>query len=162
MTAMQNAAQKQLRGFVERIERLEQEKKDLAADIADVYLEAKACGFDVPTMRQLVKVRKATDSEREEQFALLDTYMHAMGMKGLPLGDWADSQVKSGDRLQEMTREDGATSTTISINGGPEVPLETAVAAMKHIKRRKRGEPKQSVIAALGAAVAEQLAEEAS
>ena len=70
----------QLRAFVERIERLEEEKKAISDDIKDVYGEAKAMGFDVKILRQVVRLRKQEPHEREEQEAILDLYMHALGM----------------------------------------------------------------------------------
>lgn len=70
----------QLRAFVERIERLEEEKKSIADDIKDVYGEAKGTGFDTKVLRQVVRLRKQEPTEREEQEALLDLYMHALGM----------------------------------------------------------------------------------
>ncbi len=72
----------QLRSFVERIERLEEEKKAIADDIKDVYAEAKGTGFDVKVMRQIVRLRKQEPHEREEHEAVLDLYMHALGMVG--------------------------------------------------------------------------------
>ncbi|WP_138379591.1 DUF2312 domain-containing protein [Luteithermobacter gelatinilyticus] len=69
-----------LRSFIERIERLEEEKKNLAEDIKDVYAEAKANGFDVKIMRQIIKMRKMEDHERQEQEALIDLYASALGM----------------------------------------------------------------------------------
>lgn len=70
----------QLKSIIERIERLEEEKKALADDIRDVYAEAKANGYDTKTLRQVVKIRKLDRAEREEQEALLDVYLHALGM----------------------------------------------------------------------------------
>lgn len=70
----------QLRQYIERIERLEEEKATLAADIRDVYAEAKGNGFDVKTIRQVVKIRKMEMAEREEQESLLDLYLSALGM----------------------------------------------------------------------------------
>ncbi len=72
----------QLRAFVERIERLEEEKKVISDDIKDVYAEAKGNGFDVKIMRQVVRLRKQNASERAEQEAVLDLYLHALGMAG--------------------------------------------------------------------------------
>ncbi|WP_419797266.1 MAG: DUF2312 domain-containing protein [Terasakiella sp.] len=69
-----------LRSFVERIERLESEKAALAADIKDVYAEAKGTGFDVKIMRQLVRLRKMEDHDRTEQEEILDLYKKALGM----------------------------------------------------------------------------------
>ncbi len=73
-------ARDQLRTIVERIERLEEEKKALADDIRDVYAEAKGNGFDVKTLRQVVRLRKVEATEREEQEAMLDLYLSALGM----------------------------------------------------------------------------------
>ena len=70
----------QLKAFVERVERLEEEKKTIADDIRDVYAEAKASGFDVKTLRVVVRMRKQDANERAEQQAILDTYLHALGM----------------------------------------------------------------------------------
>jgi uncharacterized protein (UPF0335 family) len=73
-------AKDQLKAIVERIERLEEEKKAIADDVRDVYGEAKANGFDVKALRQVVKLRKQDANERNEQQAVLETYMHALGM----------------------------------------------------------------------------------
>ena len=70
----------QLKSIIERVERLEEEKKALADDIRDVYAEAKANGFDAMTLRNVVRMRKQDRAEREEQEALLDLYLHALGM----------------------------------------------------------------------------------
>ena len=70
----------QLKAFVERVERLEEEKKALSDDIRDVYAEAKANGFDVKTLRVVVRMRKQDANERAEQQAILETYLHALGM----------------------------------------------------------------------------------
>jgi uncharacterized protein (UPF0335 family) len=75
-------AAEHLRSFIERIERLEEEKKALTDDIRDVYSEAKASGFEVKVMRQIVKIRKMDKDELDEQEALLETYMRALGMRG--------------------------------------------------------------------------------
>lgn len=69
-----------LRSFIERIERLEEEKKGIADDIKDVYAEAKSAGFEPKIMRQVVKVRKMDRTERQEQEALLDVYLHALDL----------------------------------------------------------------------------------
>lgn len=70
----------QLRQIVARIERLEEEKAGLAADIRDVYAEAKGNGFEVKVLRQIIRLRKLDKAELQEQDALLDLYMHALGM----------------------------------------------------------------------------------
>ena len=73
-------AKDHLRAFVERIERLEEEKKVISDDVRDVYAEAKANGFDVKALRSIVKLRKQDENERKEHEAILETYMHALGM----------------------------------------------------------------------------------
>lgn len=78
-------ASNQLRSFVERVERLEEEKKAIADDIKDVYGEAKAMGYDTKTIRKVINIRKQDQNERMEQEAVLDTYLAALGM--LPNGD---------------------------------------------------------------------------
>ncbi|MQT12794.1 DUF2312 domain-containing protein [Segnochrobactrum spirostomi] len=70
----------QLRAFVERIERLEEEKKSISDDIRDVYGEAKANGFDTKILRQVIKLRKQDADERHEQETILDLYLAALGM----------------------------------------------------------------------------------
>jgi uncharacterized protein (UPF0335 family) len=73
-------AKDQLKAVVERVEKLEEEKKAIADDIKDVYAEAKAHGFDVKALRTIVRLRKQDMDERKEQEAILETYMHALGM----------------------------------------------------------------------------------
>jgi uncharacterized protein (UPF0335 family) len=73
-------AKDHLKAFVERIERLEEEKKALSDDIRDVYAEAKSTGFDVKALRAVVRMRKQDADERKEHEAILDTYLHALGM----------------------------------------------------------------------------------
>ena len=75
-------AKDQLKAFVERVERLEEEKKAIADDIRDVYAEAKGNGFDVKTLRVVVRLRKQDVNDRKEQEAILETYLHALGMLG--------------------------------------------------------------------------------
>ena len=72
----------QLRAFVERIERLEEEKKVISDDIKDVYSEAKGNGYDVNCLRRIISLRKKQPHEREEEEAVLDLYLHALGMAG--------------------------------------------------------------------------------
>jgi uncharacterized protein (UPF0335 family) len=75
-----NVSAEQLRLFIERIERLEEEKKGIADDIKDVYGEAKSTGFDVKTMRTIVRLRKMEKHHRDEADALLETYRNALGL----------------------------------------------------------------------------------
>ncbi|SON57224.1 hypothetical protein HDIA_3683 [Hartmannibacter diazotrophicus] len=74
----------QLKAFVERIERLEEEKKAIADDIKDVYGEAKGNGFDTKILKQVISLRKKDPAEREEQETILELYMAALGMIGSP------------------------------------------------------------------------------
>ena len=71
----------QLRLFIERIERLEEEKKGIADDVKDVYAEAKANGYDVKTMRAIVRLRRMEKNARQEADALLETYRAALGLE---------------------------------------------------------------------------------
>ena len=73
-------AKDHLKAFVERIERLEEEKKAISDDVRDVYAEAKSTGFDVKALRTIVRLRKVDADERKEHEAILETYMHALGM----------------------------------------------------------------------------------
>jgi uncharacterized protein (UPF0335 family) len=73
-------AKDQLKSIVERIERLEEEKQALADDIKEVYAEAKGNGFDTKVLRTVIRLRKQDSNERAEQEAVLDLYMHALGM----------------------------------------------------------------------------------
>jgi len=73
-------AKDQLKAFIERVERLEEEKKTIADDIRDVYAEAKGTGFDVKALRTIVRMRKQDIDERKEHEAILETYLHALGM----------------------------------------------------------------------------------
>lgn len=74
-------AAEQLRSFIERVERLEEEKAALTADIREVYSEAKGQGFDTKIMRQVIRMRKLDTADRQEQEAVLDLYLTALGMK---------------------------------------------------------------------------------
>lgn len=85
-------AKDQLRTLVERIERLEEEKAALANDIKEVYAEAKGNGFDTKAIRKIIRIRKMDATEREEQDAIMELYLSALGMEGTPLGDYAARQ----------------------------------------------------------------------
>ncbi|MBL1405081.1 MAG: DUF2312 domain-containing protein [Rhizobiales bacterium] len=83
-------AKDQLKSIIERIERLEEEKKAISDDIKDVFGEAKANGFDTKVLRQIVRLRKQDMAEREEQETIRDLYMHALGMLPDTSGDEAE------------------------------------------------------------------------
>jgi uncharacterized protein (UPF0335 family) len=77
---LKTSARDQLRSFVARIERLEEEKAALAADLREVYAEAKGNGFDVKALRTVIRLRKQDENKRREEEAVLTTYLHALGM----------------------------------------------------------------------------------
>ena len=76
----QTVAAGQLRAFIERIERLEEEKKTISEDIKEVFAEAKGTGFDTKAIRTIIRLRKKDQAERQEEDAILDLYMAALGM----------------------------------------------------------------------------------
>jgi uncharacterized protein (UPF0335 family) len=78
--ATSDSSAARLKSFIERIERLEEEKAGIAADIKDVYSEAKGTGFDIKIMRQIIRLRKMESADRQEQEELLDLYKRALGM----------------------------------------------------------------------------------
>ena len=82
-----SVAQDQIKAFIERIERLEEEKSAIAGDIKEVYAEAKGNGFDTKVLRKIVSIRKQDHAERMEQEALLELYMTALGMSTAPAND---------------------------------------------------------------------------
>ena len=81
MAELGGIAGDQLRSYIERIERLEEEKAALAADVKEIFSEAKGTGFDVKIMRQIIRLRKLDREDRQEQEELLQLYQHAIGMQ---------------------------------------------------------------------------------
>ena len=81
MTQVGGIAKEQLKSIIERIERLEEEKANIAADIREVYAEAKANGFSAQTLRHVIKLRKMDSDDRQEQEYMLELYLAALGMK---------------------------------------------------------------------------------
>jgi uncharacterized protein (UPF0335 family) len=79
-----SVAQDQIRAFIERIERMEEEKRAIAEDIKEIYAEAKGNGFDTKVLRKVIAIRKQDHAERMEQEALLDLYLAALGMQAAP------------------------------------------------------------------------------
>ena len=102
MTALQASTQNQLRQFIEQIERLAEEKAGLAADISEKFAEAKSEGFDVKAIRTILKMRKKSKTDRDEEEAVLETYLHALGM----LGGLADTEL--GQSYMDRAFPDGA------------------------------------------------------
>lgn len=78
--AQKNVTTEQLRSYIERIERLTEEKTGITADIRDVFAEAKGNGYDAKVMREIIKLRKKKASERDEEEYLIETYKRALGM----------------------------------------------------------------------------------
>jgi uncharacterized protein (UPF0335 family) len=112
-----NASQELLL-LIERIERLEVEKKGIADDIKDVKSEAKSRGFDVATINAIIKLRKKTPEKRREEEALLDTYKAALGMlDGTPLGKWA---------MERLAKDDPEPEEEAGDEGAAEAPEEEA------------------------------------
>ena len=121
------AAADELRLLIERVERLEEEKKGISDDVRDVYAEAKARGYDPKTMRAVVRLRKMEKNARDEAEALLETYKAALGM--------ADGYEAPRPRVSTMpTPLEEAIETTISVNGGPAVPLATVKQALDRVQ----------------------------
>jgi len=89
-----------LRSFIERIERLEEEKKSIGADIKEVFAEAKGMGFDTKIVRKVIALRKLDAADRQEMEALLDLYKGALGMDGTPMGEYADTRRPDWDELR--------------------------------------------------------------
>lgn len=90
-------AKDQLKAFIERVERLEEEKKTISDDVRDVYAEAKGTGFDVKALRAIVRRRKQDADALKEHEAIVETYMHALGMLAdTPLGQAAVEKVRGG------------------------------------------------------------------
>ena len=150
MSDVNDVAKDQLRAFVERIERLEEEKKEIADDIKDVYAEAKGNGFDTKVLRRVIALRKLDQNERQEQEAILDLYLNALGMNpDLPFGDEALPIQRKGRKLRPATgtqrTEDGGTTislSTIGANGErvttPPVDLNTFRKAVDTVKGSKK------------------------
>lgn len=105
METLHQSTKDQLKSVIERIERLEEEKAALSADIKDVYLEAKSNGFDVKALRTIIRIRKKPEDARMEEEIVLATYMHALGMiqPELPFGD--DGLPRTSKRAASKARE---------------------------------------------------------
>lgn len=120
-------ASDRLRLFIERIERLEEEKKAISADISDVYAEAKADGYDTKIMRACVKLRALETHVRQEQDALLDVYRDALGMPfaHTPLGQFAEN-------MREM--DEKGIGVSMKAGDGEFVPLNETARAKESVQ----------------------------
>ena len=113
-----------LKSFVERIERLEEERVAIASDIKDIYTEAKAIGYDVGTMRKVIRLRGMDAADRAEQQALLETYMHALGMI-----DRIDARLAAGESQRQIAEAENVSKSTVQ-RRGPKVEDEAASSKM--------------------------------
>lgn len=113
-----------LKSFVERIERLEEERVAIASDIKDIYAEAKSIGYDVGTMRKVIRLRGMDAADRAEQQALLDTYMHALGMI-----DRIDARLAAGESQRQIAEAENVSKSTVQ-RRGPKLDGETASSKM--------------------------------
>ncbi len=95
-----------LKSFIERVEKLEEERSAIGSDVKEVYSEAKGVGFDVKTMRIIVRERKMDAADRDEQEALLDTYRHALGMPGATYRSVAEEHGISKSKLHRLVPKD--------------------------------------------------------
>jgi uncharacterized protein (UPF0335 family) len=96
MENLPSLAQKELREYVRRLEKLEDEKKDIAEAIKEIMADVKGSGFDPKIVRQLIKIRKTPKAEYERSLALLETYLHAIGqLDGTPLGEAGRRQLEA-------------------------------------------------------------------
>ncbi len=105
MSDAHGVARDQLRAFIERIERLEEEKKTIADDIKDVYGEAKGMGFDTVIMKRVIALRKKDEQQRMEEEHILDTYLHALGMLDQPDFFHETPAARREDRAKNRTSE---------------------------------------------------------
>jgi uncharacterized protein (UPF0335 family) len=132
-------AKDQLKSIIERVERLEEQKAEIASDIRDVYAEAKGNGFDVKALRTIVRMRKQDANERAEQEAILETYMQALGMlSDTPLGQSAIERLAASPSVRKavaalgtpvgLTEEEKAKGYTAAFIGkdGTRVSIGTA------------------------------------
>lgn len=127
-----------LRSFIERIERLEEEKAALTADIREVYSEAKGEGFDTKVMRQIVRERKMDPADRQEQESILDLYRRALGMLAdTPLG--AAAIERAGEQIDPDTGE-------VTAARAPELPDDPFEAANQIVAQAGYGKVKAQVI----------------
>lgn len=131
-------AKDQLKAFVERIERLEDEKKAIADDIGDVYQEAKGDGFDVKAMRALIRLRKQEATERNEHQLILETYMNALGMlASTPLGTAATERALHAAR-SSRSRDAEFDDTKVTISTAGMKPIETTAGALRKAADRMK------------------------
>lgn len=130
-------AKDQLKSIIERVERLEEEKKTISDDIKDVYAEAKANGFDVKALRTIVRLRKQDAAERAEQETILEIYMEALGMlRGTPLGDSAVARMAANPNIRKAV---AALGTPVELTEDEKAKGQTAAFISKDGTRMSIG-----------------------
>lgn len=130
MTDASNVAAAELRQFIERIERLEEEKKSIADDIRDVKSEAKARGYSVKAINEIIKLRKKDANERAEEEAVLDTYKAALGM--IPHDDVADTSEKMPASRQDRQRQRTSEAMENNISLSAEMLADELISEEAH------------------------------
>lgn len=136
VSAAEGVAADELRQFIERIERLEEEKAGVAGDIKEVYVEAKGRGFDTKTMRRIVSIRKKDHSERVEEEAILELYLQALGMLAdTPLGRAAVSREFAESRITIS----GPGIEPVETTGAGLARASASIGVEAHAQRNRRG-----------------------
>ncbi len=130
MTNAYGTAADELRQFIERIERLEEEKKTIADDIRDVKSEAKARGYSVKAINEILKLRKKDANERAEEEAVLDTYKAALGM--IPHDDVANASVSNSASRQDRQRRRTSESMEDNISLSAEMLADELISEEAH------------------------------
>lgn len=135
----QSVAADQLRLLIERVERLEEEKKGINDDIKDVYLEAKATGFDAPMMRKIVQLRKMDPNDRREMEAILQTYLAALGMDNDGSGHTTDMfPAHDGRPRPERPAPSPAASDSERFNEALSLVVDNQNASTSWLQRQMR------------------------
>lgn len=125
-----SVAQDQLRAFVERVERIESDVKDLNSDKSEIYAEAKGNGFDVKVLKKVISIRRQDHAERMEQEAILELYLAALGMQAAPLEDDYDEPAsRAPARAREIIEEMPPETATQSTAARTDVPVATGGAS---------------------------------
>lgn len=136
VSAADGVAADELRQFIERLERLEEEKAGILGDIREVFAEAKGRGFDTKAMRTILRIRKQDHSERQEQEAILELYMQALGMLAdTPLGRAAVSREFAEARITIS----GPGIEPVETTGAGLARASASVGVEAHAKRNRRG-----------------------
>ena len=115
-----------LKAFIERIEKLEEERKSIGGDIKDVYAEAKGVGYDIKTMRKVVSLRAMDPADRAEQETLLEVYWHA-----LQTPDRIDARLAAGESQRAIAEAEGVSKSTVQ-RRGPKVAAASEPSKMDH------------------------------